>query len=877
MRGGKQIYGQSAEKILKNAYRNSSRKRGLALTLTSGMLMVLVIFLAGFLQGKIRADQIRYQREHGSSIYAYVENGTPKTAWILEQIPLIRQVGYEKQYGQLFTNGLGYSDCSVMEEEDWRTLKAVAYTDICGTYPEESNEIMMSVQTLKSFGIQDPQVGMKLCLEFYWKSVFIQEETGPQEFILSGYFTDYTGNTGSDSISYISKKKLEKAGIPEFPCRILLDVTSGLRSGEQTERMLSDSVSLAEDEYFVAEDSAFYKSIRGIAGSFGAGIVLLLLISFSGVLLIFRMIRISFLRDERLFETLRILGVTGKQIRKVVCGQFLRDLMAGTVLGGFLACMIVWLLFPRLNTRMYMGEAGKIDASSFLLVLFYAGAVPVVCLAGWLTAVVSFQTLSRKRGAGNNAVKRKNKRKHEFSRIGWKKQQNLWRKRKSFLLEMAWKSVKNSGQSFLFGVLLVSMGGIAALCAVSLTSGTDLLRRLENQPDFQVGLTYSGYEFLERQKFYAWNEYSSPESSETDFFPENLKECLVKLSQQKAGNVEIKKGYLPSFDTDFSYDGAHNGRISELYKYAPDIPRTMICTLSEEEERRLCEQISSGRKSLEEGEAILLHRGIPFKEPPGGSGQGVTFFAYDVLPSADTFPEWREQAYAAKLKVVESADLLKTDLADLNLIWSEENVCWVMVSEETYRKLSETLQEYVLEINLSFPEEQRTEAEEKIRRYVKETNEAFRNGYGVEADQVFLTCKSETIALETKYLENSRFCMAAVCVVLFLLGILTYGSTRYLDLVMRENEQKMLRILGITQRQQKTVLRLEGMIHCVVLAILLAAAGNGVIVLLDRLVKHQSEHFYAHYPWGVFGILVLTIFGVSLALPEIIKRKRGKP
>lgn len=94
---------------------------------------------------------------------------------------------------------------------------------------------------------------------------------------------------------------------------------------------------------------------------------------------------------------------------------------------------------------------------------------------------------------------------------------------------------------------------------------------------------------------------------------------------------------------------------------------------------------------------------------------------------------------------------------------------------------------------------------------------------------------------------------------------------------MRENEQKMLRILGVTQHQQKTALRLEGMIHCAVLAILLAAAGNGVIVLLDRLVKHQSEHFYAHYPWGVFGILVLTIFGVSLALPEIIKRKRGKP
>lgn len=66
------------------------------------------------------------------------------------------------------------------------------------------------------------------------------------------------------SVSF--KKKLEQADLTEFPCRILLDMKDSLRSGEQTEMLLRESIALGEDEYFVSEDSAFYKSVRGLPG-----------------------------------------------------------------------------------------------------------------------------------------------------------------------------------------------------------------------------------------------------------------------------------------------------------------------------------------------------------------------------------------------------------------------------------------------------------------------------------------------------------------------------------------------------------------------------------------------------------------------------------
>ena len=503
MNGGRKEYRQSAEKLLRKAYKNSNRKRGLVLALTSGMLMLLGMLLLGFIQGKIRADQLRYLRENGSVVDTYVENGTEKTAEILKNFQMIRQIGLEKVCGKLMDNGIVYCECSVMEEQDWEKLKAAAYTDIYGAYPEEANEIMLSQKTLEFLGIRQPEIGMELSLEFHWNSVFIVKGTGRQNFILSGYYTDYRKDASNFSAAYLSKKKLEQADLTEFPCRILLDMKDSLRSGEQTEMLLRESIALGEDEYFVSEDSAFYKSVRGIAGSFGIGAFLLILLVLCAVLLIYQLIRISFVRDVRQYGIMRTIGVTVKQIRRVVYRQVLWDIFKGTILGGVLSCLIIGCVFPAMMTKMYMGEAGEMENASFLSVPFCAGYALVVCMIGFVTASRSFHVLFRANAAetmGLMETKRMSKKKKRFSLPRRKRPEDLWKKRKSFLMEMAWKSIENSRRSFAFSILIVSLGGIAALCTVSLTSGTDLIRKLEKNPEFRIGITYNCYDFLCRRE-----------------------------------------------------------------------------------------------------------------------------------------------------------------------------------------------------------------------------------------------------------------------------------------------------------------------------------------------------------------------------------------
>lgn len=881
MNGGRKEYRQSAEKLLRKAYKNSNRKRGLVLALTSGMLMLLGMLLLGFIQGKVRADQLRYQRENGSVADTYVENGTEKTAKILKNFQMVRQIGLEKTCGKLMDSGIVYCECSAMEEQDWEKLKAAAYTDIYGAYPEEANEIMLSQKTLEFLGICQPEIGMELSLEFHWNSVFIVKGTGRQNFILSGYYTDYRKDASNFSTAYLSKKKLEQADLTEFPCRILLDMKDSLRSGEQTEMLLRESIALGEDEYFVSEDSAFYKSVRGIAGSFGIGAFLLILLVLCAVLLIYQLIRISFVRDVRQYGIMRTIGVTVKQIRRVVYRQVLWDIFKGTVLGGILSCLIIGYVFPAMMTKMYMGEAGEMENASFLSIPFCAGYALVVCMIGFVTASRSFHVLFRANAAetmGLMETKRMSKKKKRFSLPHRKRLEDLWKKRKSFLTEMAWKSIGNSRRSFAFSILIVSLGGIAALCTVSLTNGTDLIRKLEKNPEFRIGITYNCYDFLCRRE---------SDLLEMDFFPEDLRKQLEKLAEKMGGRAEVKKGYLlGEFDTNlFPFAGEKEAgsalnseaesekkdqMISDLYRDDTDIPEDIIYVLSEEEEDRLLKRISSQREALKEGEAVLLHQGMPFQEKVKNHWEETVFQVVDTVAAGALLSEYP----VSELTVVECADLLKTDLSDFDLFWEEENVFWIMVSEETFQALSEKLYQRVLEVDVYVPGKQERKTEETIRKEVDRVNREFQTQYGVNAELVTLICKSDVITRETRYLKNRRICMAAVCAMLFLLGILTYASARYMDLVMREKEMKTLEILGVTGKQQRDMVRLEGLFHSVVIVVLLAVVGNGVIAFLDSIVQEQSKYFSAVYPWGAFIFLTVLLLGVSWILPEGFKRIR---
>lgn len=128
---------------------------------------------------------------------------------------------------------------------------------------------MLSTKTLQYLGIKNPEVGMEIELDFYWNDIFNTSGTGMQNFLLSGYFTEYQNQTSGASVAFISEKSMEKNGLQWEPCRILIDHTKKYSSGSQIEHMLTNNIKLNEGQRIVSMNPAEYRAISEMMGSYG--------------------------------------------------------------------------------------------------------------------------------------------------------------------------------------------------------------------------------------------------------------------------------------------------------------------------------------------------------------------------------------------------------------------------------------------------------------------------------------------------------------------------------------------------------------------------------------------------------------------------------
>lgn len=162
-----------------------------------------------------------------------------------------------------------------------------------GTYPEKENEIMLSTKTLQYLGIKNPEVGMEIELDFYWNDIFNTSGTGMQNFLLSGYFTEYQNQTSGASVAFLSEKSMEKNGLQWEPCRILIDHTKKYSSGSQIEHMLTNNIKLNEGQRIVSMNPAEYRAISEMMGSYGFAVFFSVMVLLSMFLFIYNILNIS--------------------------------------------------------------------------------------------------------------------------------------------------------------------------------------------------------------------------------------------------------------------------------------------------------------------------------------------------------------------------------------------------------------------------------------------------------------------------------------------------------------------------------------------------------------------------------------------------------
>ncbi len=220
-----------------------------------------------------------------------------------------------------------------------------------GTYPQKENEVMLSAYTLKHMGIEEPSIGMTLPLDYFTLSGDSSDEDHPfsETFVLCGWYRDYTGR----SQGYVSKAFQEKSGVTQT------DFTQGglkitLKNPLYSEKDIMDmqnALELNSRQIIDADYDTISDFIKLILVLFG----LLLMVFLSGYLFIYNALYISISKDIRYYGQLKTLGMTAPQLRGMIYREALLNSVIGIFFGLTVSILTASHMIPALLTSMNPG------------------------------------------------------------------------------------------------------------------------------------------------------------------------------------------------------------------------------------------------------------------------------------------------------------------------------------------------------------------------------------------------------------------------------------------------------------------------------------------------------------------------------------------
>ena len=326
------------------------------------LLTIFALFLTTFLISVIIALGVSYwntisQRQIRMEGMDYdVELTEPAE----EQVQIIRDMD-EVRYAGLAVK------CAIVEEYNGKTLDKMRLywlDDICwekqtvpaleeyvGHYPQKENEIMLSGSALTAMGIDKPREGMSIPVTYY--TLASEEEdaaaenvqaAGDQsiqkEFILSGWYSDYTGNDrGYVSEAFFRGTGVKQTDLTQGSLKITLN--NPLYSEKDIIRMQQAvgirRLQIIEGDYDTI--SSFLKMSVVLAG-------LLLMIFASGWLFIYNTLYISITKDIRYYGQLKTIGMTSRQLKNVVYRQAFFNSCIGIPVGLLASAGVSRLVIP---------------------------------------------------------------------------------------------------------------------------------------------------------------------------------------------------------------------------------------------------------------------------------------------------------------------------------------------------------------------------------------------------------------------------------------------------------------------------------------------------------------------------------------------------
>ena len=107
-------------------------------------------------------------------------------------------------------------------------------------------------------------------------------------------------------------------------------------------------------------------------------------------------------------------------------------------------------------------------------------------------------------------------------------------------------------------------------------------------------------------------------------------------------------------------------------------------------------------------------------------------------------------------------------------------------------------------------------------------------------------------------------------------GLVNYFNIMFTGIVGRKKELEIMRKIGMTRRQERKLLLLEGSYYVLLIAGLAASVGSIILKGIDVYMRKQLSYFTFHYPVGAIAgsIVIMEIVCVIICNLLILKKMK---
>lgn len=303
--------------------------------------------------------------------------------------PLIWEIAYCRRLAESVDNeALSKRDMEFWYYDDVG-MKYNFVEPTVGHKPEAENEIITDTNTLELLGVPK-EVGAELTLEL---TVHGQKVT--RDFVLAGYWESYPGipyGTIVASKAYVEAHeeelkdtfKKDHVETGTITCRIKFENTKNIEEDLETVVEESGYSSDADSQNYVnAGGNPLYLS-QTMAGGAKIQVLLIctLLFGFTGYLIIYNIFQISILRDLHFYGLMKTIGTTKRQISSIIRRQAWHLSLVGIPVGLCGGFFIGKALLPLVMAQTsFAGAAADVSPNP----LIFAASVVFVAATVWLS------------------------------------------------------------------------------------------------------------------------------------------------------------------------------------------------------------------------------------------------------------------------------------------------------------------------------------------------------------------------------------------------------------------------------------------------------------------------------------------------------------